>query len=150
PQSPPQAHEPELHRVEPDPREGGHGAARSLRGGLPPPVVPAERCHAPGHARRAPGAGALEVMEAAPELQARIEALHALPATALGDDARATFDAFREALEKGEVRAAEPGDEGWRVNGWVKKGILLGFRLGKVVEMDTAGPLQFFDKDTFP
>jgi len=89
-------------------------------------------------------------MEAAPELQARIEALHALPATALGDDARATFDAFRDALEKGEVRAAEPGDEGWRVNGWVKKGILLGFRLGKIVEMEAAGPLQFFDKDTFP
>jgi 2,3,4,5-tetrahydropyridine-2-carboxylate N-succinyltransferase len=47
------------------------------------------------------------------------------------------------------VRAAEPGPEGWRVNGWVKKGILLGFRLGRVVETDPAGPLRFFDKDTF-
>jgi len=42
------------------------------------------------------------------------------------------------------------GPEGWRVNAWVKKGILLGFRLGRVVELPPAGPLRFFDKDTFP
>ena len=48
------------------------------------------------------------------------------------------------------MRAAEPRPEGWRVNAWVKKGILLGFRLGRVVETDPAGPLRFFDKDTLP
>jgi 2,3,4,5-tetrahydropyridine-2-carboxylate N-succinyltransferase len=53
-------------------------------------------------------------------------------------------------LERGEARAAEPGPEGWIVNGWVKKGILLGFRLGKVVETERAGPLAFLDKDTLP
>lgn len=84
------------------------------------------------------------------ELQPRIEAFYALPLEALGDEARSVFSAFLAALERGEVRAAEPGEEGWRVNGWVKKGILLGFRLGRVVELDVAGPLRFFDKDTLP
>jgi 2,3,4,5-tetrahydropyridine-2-carboxylate N-succinyltransferase len=84
------------------------------------------------------------------DLAGRIEGYFALPAEALGDEARAAFDELRDALESGEVRAAEPTAEGWRVNGWVKKGILLGFRLGQIVEMDPAGPLRFFDKDTFP
>jgi 2,3,4,5-tetrahydropyridine-2-carboxylate N-succinyltransferase len=83
------------------------------------------------------------------DLPARIEAHYALPAEALGDEARATFDELLDALERGEARAAEPGPEGWRVNGWVKKGILLGFRLGRMVETEPAGPLTFLDKDTF-
>lgn len=83
-------------------------------------------------------------------LREQIEAYFALPVEALGDEARATFDAFLESLDAGEVRAAEPGSDGWVVNGWVKKGILLGFRLGRVVEHESAGPLRFFDKDTFP
>jgi 2,3,4,5-tetrahydropyridine-2-carboxylate N-succinyltransferase len=83
-------------------------------------------------------------------LRSRIEALAALPVESLGDDARKTFVAFREGLESGLVRAAEPGPEGWIVNTWVKAGILLGFRLGRVVEMERAGPLRFFDKDTLP
>ena len=84
------------------------------------------------------------------ELRSRIEALAALPLESLGDDARATFESLRAALESGLVRAAEPGPEGWTVNTWVKAGILLGFRLGRVVEMPSAGPLRFFDKDTLP
>jgi 2,3,4,5-tetrahydropyridine-2,6-dicarboxylate N-succinyltransferase len=83
-------------------------------------------------------------------LAQEIEALFARPAAELGKDARNVFDQFLAALERGEVRAAEPDAGGWRVNGWVKKGILLGFRLGKVVELPAAGPLRFFDKDTFP
>jgi len=83
-------------------------------------------------------------------LAERIEAYHALPAESLGDEARAAFDALLVALERGEARAAEPTPDGWRVNGWVKKGILLGFRLGRVVEMGASGPLGFLDKDTFP
>ena len=82
-------------------------------------------------------------------LREQIEAHYALPAESLGDEARAAFDALMVELESGRVRAAEPGPEGWRVNGWVKKGILLGFRLGRVVETDPAGPMRFFDKDTF-
>jgi 2,3,4,5-tetrahydropyridine-2-carboxylate N-succinyltransferase len=83
-------------------------------------------------------------------LAERIEGYFDLPAESLGDEARATFDEFRDGLESGDVRAAEPGPDGWRVNGWVKRGILLGFRLGRVVEMEPAGPLRFFDKDTYP
>ena len=82
-------------------------------------------------------------------LREQIEAHYALPAESLGDEARAAFDALMAELEAGRVRAAEPGPEGWRVNGWVKKGILLGFRLGRIVETEPAGPMRFFDKDTF-
>jgi 2,3,4,5-tetrahydropyridine-2-carboxylate N-succinyltransferase len=86
----------------------------------------------------------------AQSLAERIEAYFALPPEALGDEARDAFDDLVVALERGEVRAAEPGPDGWRVNIWVKQGILLGFRLGKVIETETAGPLAFLDKDTFP
>jgi 2,3,4,5-tetrahydropyridine-2-carboxylate N-succinyltransferase len=86
------------------------------------------------------------------ELRSRIEALAALPPETLGEEeeARGVFEAFRRALEAGDIRAAEPGPAGWTVNAWVKTGILLGFRLGQVVEMEAAGPLRFFDKDTLP
>ena len=69
----------------------------------------------------------------------------------------AHFELFREfkgALNRGEVRAAEPdGDSptGWRVNAWVKKGILLGFRMGAVVDMSIDSARQpFLDKSTYP
>jgi 2,3,4,5-tetrahydropyridine-2-carboxylate N-succinyltransferase len=54
-------------------------------------------------------------------------------------------------LNAGRVRAAEPdpaSPTGWRVNAWVKQGILLGFKLGKLEDM-SAG-LPFFDKHTYP
>lgn len=64
------------------------------------------------------------------------------------------FQSFKDALNRGDVRAAEPDSSsatGWRVNGWVKKGILLGFRMGVVVDFSTASPAQpFFDKSTYP
>lgn len=64
--------------------------------------------------------------------------------------AREAFDALLDALEAGEVRAAERGGDGaWRANGWVKRGILLGFRLGEIVDQ-SSGPFAFFDKDTYP
>jgi len=85
-----------------------------------------------------------------PTLAERVEAQFALPEEALGAEARAVFDAFLAGLERGEIRAAEPGPDGWRVNGWVKQGILLGFRIGRVKESPPAGPLRFLDKDTFP
>ena len=87
-------------------------------------------------------------MSPAATLREQIEAHYALPPESLGDEARAAFDSLMGELETGRVRAAEPGPDGWRVNGWVKKGILLGFRLGRIVETDPAGPMRFFDKDT--
>lgn len=62
------------------------------------------------------------------------------------------FLALRISIERGEVRAAEPdrfAPTGWRVNAWVKQGILLGFRLGALQEF-TAGALSFVDKHTYP
>lgn len=69
-------------------------------------------------------------------------------------DLAAANNAFRElraALTAGQVRAAEPLPDGeWRVNVWVKQGILLGFRLGELTEMGDPKVLSFVDKDTFP
>jgi 2,3,4,5-tetrahydropyridine-2-carboxylate N-succinyltransferase len=64
--------------------------------------------------------------------------------------ARLLFQEFREALTKGEIRAAQREATQWSVNAWVKKGILLGFRLGELEQMDGAGALSFVDKSTFP
>ena len=80
-----------------------------------------------------------------------IEQLFAAGAAADKDAARDAFAALREALGAGQVRAAEPDASqptGWRVNQWVKQGILLGFRFGDIVDL-TAG-LPFYDKDTMP
>src|SRR5256714_8850664 len=61
----------------------------------------------------------------------------------------ALFQQFRDALTAGEIRAADKRDGRWRVNPWVKQGILLGFRLGDLSE-SSGGALTFVDKDTFP
>jgi len=64
------------------------------------------------------------------------------------------FLEFRDLLNRGAIRAAERDETqstGWRVNSWVKKGILLGFRMGGIVAMQGgASPSQFFDKSTYP
>ena len=64
------------------------------------------------------------------------------------------FQRFKDALNAGEIRAAEPDSgraSGWRVNAWVKKGILLGFRMGKIVDMSIDAARQpFFDKSSYP
>jgi 2,3,4,5-tetrahydropyridine-2-carboxylate N-succinyltransferase len=81
-------------------------------------------------------------------LQSEIERLAS--AEKLQPDARQTFLQFRELLTRGEIRAAERVDGAWRVNVWVKQGILLGFRLGELVQMGSGECLSFVDKDTFP
>ncbi len=84
-------------------------------------------------------------------LRERIESLYAAGATADREEVRAKFFELRAALSTGEVRAAEPdaaSPTGWRVNVWVKQGILLGLRFGELVDM-SAG-LPFYDKDTVP
>ncbi|MEO8088979.1 MAG: 2,3,4,5-tetrahydropyridine-2,6-dicarboxylate N-succinyltransferase [Gemmatimonadales bacterium] len=70
-----------------------------------------------------------------------------------GEEARAleAFQELKAALNAGTVRAAERGADGqWRANAWVKAGILLGFRLGRIGPAATGGPFPFYDKDTFP
>jgi 2,3,4,5-tetrahydropyridine-2,6-dicarboxylate N-succinyltransferase len=65
---------------------------------------------------------------------------------------RVVYEAFKSALRRGEIRSAEKNEDGnWHANAWVKQGILLGFRMGKMVEMSKpTETFRFFDKDTFP
>src|SRR5437870_2827071 len=62
------------------------------------------------------------------------------------------FNDFKTALNRGEIRAAERDPEGkWHTNAWVKRGILLGFRMGSIIELtSSSAPLQFLDKNTYP
>ena len=87
------------------------------------------------------------------DLQHTIERHFAAGPAAIGDtDAMTAFLCLRTALESGEIRSASPdptAPTGWRVNPWVKQGILLGFRLG-VLRDYPAGELSFVDKDTYP
>ena len=84
-------------------------------------------------------------------LREQIEALAARTGNQFTVEERSLFDEFKTALNKGEIRAAERSDEGgWRVNSWVKQGILLGFRMGRLVDMSASTNLRFFDKDTYP
>ena len=87
-------------------------------------------------------------------MQADIERLYdEKPASYTGADFE-LFAAFKTALNEGRVRAAEPCPDtptGWRVNAWVKKGILLGFRMGRIVDLSVDPERQpFFDKSTYP
>jgi 2,3,4,5-tetrahydropyridine-2-carboxylate N-succinyltransferase len=66
-------------------------------------------------------------------------------------EARHAFESLKQLLNAGEVRAAERESDGsWRVNSWVKIGILLGFRLGQLERALPSAPFPFFDKDTYP
>src|SRR6476660_8644184 len=87
-------------------------------------------------------------------LETHIQQLAASGAAADREAVRAAFAELRAALSAGTVRAAEPDSlspVGWRVNTWVKQGILLGFKFGDIVDasMDH-GKLPFYDKDTLP
>jgi 2,3,4,5-tetrahydropyridine-2-carboxylate N-succinyltransferase len=87
-------------------------------------------------------------------LRAAIEKLFDEKPQAYSEDHFRIFQEFKDALNAGQVRAAEPDSSaasGWRVNGWVKKGILLGFRMGGVVDMSVNAVRQpFLDKSTYP
>jgi 2,3,4,5-tetrahydropyridine-2-carboxylate N-succinyltransferase len=85
------------------------------------------------------------------QLREQIESLAARGNSEFNADDRAVFNKLKDALNRGEVRAAERTATGeWRVNSWVKQGILLGFRMGKLTDMSGGSALRFFDKDTYP
>ena len=90
------------------------------------------------------------------ELESEIERLAAAGADASRDEVRDTFATLRHALSRGDVRAADPDSgspSGWRVNAWVKRGILLGFKFGATVELYLTANQDrwpFLDKDTLP
>jgi 2,3,4,5-tetrahydropyridine-2-carboxylate N-succinyltransferase len=87
-------------------------------------------------------------------LQQAIEALYEQKSATYSPEHQKLFLDFRDLLNRGAVRAAEPDSSqatGWRVNSWVKKGILLGFRMGGIVPVQSAASsAQFFDKSTYP
>jgi 2,3,4,5-tetrahydropyridine-2-carboxylate N-succinyltransferase len=83
-------------------------------------------------------------------LKSAIERLAAAGAVERKAEARNAFLDFRKQLTQGKIRAAEKVDGEWRVNIWVKQGILLGFRLGELTETGDSATLSFVDKDTFP
>jgi 2,3,4,5-tetrahydropyridine-2,6-dicarboxylate N-succinyltransferase len=85
-------------------------------------------------------------------MREQIEALAAREGGNYSAEDFALFDEFKAALNRGEVRAAERDASGkWQTHAWVKRGILLGFRMGSIIEMTPAGaPLQFLDKNTYP
>jgi len=87
-------------------------------------------------------------------LSADIESLFNQGASADKDAARKAFFTLQRALSDGSVRSAEPDAStptGWRVNTWVKQGILLGFRFGDLADLSVdGGAWPFYDKDTMP
>src|SRR5207247_290501 len=105
------------------------------------------------------------------DFEQRIEELYAHEAKQFGEEYFRAFNELKAGLNEGRIRAAEPDPNsptGWKVNAWVKKGILLGFRIGRIVEMTVAQvslpagtssrrengaariDFQFRDKHTYP
>lgn len=85
------------------------------------------------------------------ELSQQIEQLFQLSVETLkaDPDAKEIFSLFIAGLNSGTIRAAEPSGSSWRVNEWVKKGILVGFRLGEIKDVSINENFPFYDKDTF-
>jgi 2,3,4,5-tetrahydropyridine-2,6-dicarboxylate N-succinyltransferase len=87
-------------------------------------------------------------------MQSEIEALFDEKPSSYTDEHFGLFERFKLALNSGAIRSAEPdasSKTGWRVNAWVKKGILIGFRMGSIVDMSINPVRQpWFDKSTFP
>jgi len=85
-------------------------------------------------------------------MQEQIEQLAARTGGEYSDEDFAVFNEFKSALNRGEIRAAERNADGeWQTNAWVKRGILLGFRMGTIVDMSPRDQsLQFLDKSTYP
>jgi 2,3,4,5-tetrahydropyridine-2-carboxylate N-succinyltransferase len=84
-------------------------------------------------------------------LQKEIEELYRQdPVTVEAGQALRVFSEFKFFLNRGEIRAAERVRGEWRVNTWVKQGILLGFRLGVLQDMSINSRHTFFDKSTYP
>lgn len=85
-------------------------------------------------------------------LQEQIEQLSARGSGQYSDEDFTVFNEFKSSLNRGEIRAAERRPNGkWETNAWVKRGILLGFRMGTIVDMSPRDQsLQFLDKSTYP
>ena len=87
-------------------------------------------------------------------LAERIERLYNQQTSSYDQEFSDTFQEFKQGLNSGVIRAAEAvegeGSSGWKVNPWVKKGILLGFRIGILANMSIDDKFPFYDKNTYP
>jgi 2,3,4,5-tetrahydropyridine-2,6-dicarboxylate N-succinyltransferase len=88
-------------------------------------------------------------------LAVNVERFFQLPVAEMTDGTRqealAVFDEFKTALNRGQIRAASRDEAGqWQVHQWVKRGILLGFRLGGLIDYSIDNTFRYFDKDTYP
>ncbi|HKS42727.1 MAG TPA: 2,3,4,5-tetrahydropyridine-2,6-dicarboxylate N-succinyltransferase [Blastocatellia bacterium] len=84
------------------------------------------------------------------ELEEKIQQLFDNAPGEFTDEHVALFDEFKRELNQGKVRAAEKADGTWRVNHWVKRGILLGFRMGRIENFSINNQFRFYDKHTYP
>jgi 2,3,4,5-tetrahydropyridine-2,6-dicarboxylate N-succinyltransferase len=79
-----------------------------------------------------------------------IEAAAADPEGYPREELRQLFEELKGGLNDGSIRAAEKEGDRWTVRSWVKRGILLGFRIGSLTRVDLGSGFPFFDRDTFP
>ena len=85
------------------------------------------------------------------QLRERIEALAERRDGIFTPADTAVFNEFKGALNRGEIRAAERNAEGdWLLHSWIKQGLLLGFRMGTLIDMSEGKNFKFFDKHTYP
>src|SRR5207302_245345 len=137
PHAHPAADADQLRRIEPRSRQSGDGGDGTGRGNVSAAHDPAAARVARETPQSPEGPPPVEG-RARVTLEADITTLAGQGASAHREAVRDAFARLREALSAGEVRAAEPdpaSPAGWRVNAWVKQGILLGFKFGDVVDM---------------
>jgi 2,3,4,5-tetrahydropyridine-2-carboxylate N-succinyltransferase len=84
------------------------------------------------------------------EIAERIQQLFDNPPDQFTSDHHSLFQEFKDLLNCGEARAAEKIDGQWKVNAWVKSGILIGFRMGHVENFSLGYHFRFYDKHTYP
>jgi 2,3,4,5-tetrahydropyridine-2-carboxylate N-succinyltransferase len=84
------------------------------------------------------------------EIAERIQQLFDSPPDQFTGEHHSLFQEFKDLLNRGEARAAERIDGQWKVNPWVKSGILLGFRIGHVENFSIGYHFRFYDKHTYP
>jgi 2,3,4,5-tetrahydropyridine-2-carboxylate N-succinyltransferase len=84
------------------------------------------------------------------KLSEEIDRLLGMPAEEARREGVPFLQEFRKGLNRGEYRAAEKTKAGWKANVWVKRGILLAFKIGINRNRSVPGEFFFFDKDTLP
>ena len=89
-------------------------------------------------------------MDSVQNLKEQIEELYSGDNRDFNQAARDLFAEFKSLLNSGTVRSTECIDSRWQVNHWVKMGILLGFRWGRLTDYSIDQEFRFFDKSTFP